>query len=102
MTMDVDTTMKLNALDTIARLLDGQEWDSSTTSAISEELTRAGYIIREPLLASDFGELEETEPLTLVDVNLLVPEPAPLAEQLTRHLSAEEIEARRLADKGKA
>ena len=56
--VDVDTTVKLNTLDTIARLLDGQEWDSSTTSAISEALTAAGYIIREPLLASDFGELE--------------------------------------------
>lgn len=38
--------------------MDGQEWDSATTSKISEILTAAGYTVREPLLASDFGEVE--------------------------------------------
>ena len=54
--VDVDTTVKLNTLDTIARLMDGQEWDSSTASEISERLTAAGYLIREPLEAEERGE----------------------------------------------
>jgi len=47
---DADTAGKLEALDAIARQLDGREWDSSTTSAISEILTAAGYVIRDRVL----------------------------------------------------
>lgn len=46
------------SLDLIHLLMDGKEWDSNTTSAISVILTAAGYIVREPLLPADFGEVE--------------------------------------------
>lgn len=35
-------------LDDIVAQLDGEEWNSDTTLAISEILTDAGYVIREP------------------------------------------------------
>ena len=36
------------ALDAIYHLMDGEEWDSDTTSAIGEILVAAGYTIHDP------------------------------------------------------
>ena len=56
--LDGETVQKLNALDSIARRMDAEEWTGETLAAISVILTGAGYTVREPLLAFDFGELE--------------------------------------------
>lgn len=37
-----------NALDAIATLMDGQEWNADTLDAIAEILRGEGYAIREP------------------------------------------------------
>lgn len=83
------------ALDLIHGALDCQEWTSATLSAISVILTAHGYTVRQPLLAFDYGEREEpaAEPAPFWN---LKPKAAPLAEQLTRHLSEEEKTARNL------
>jgi hypothetical protein len=45
-------------LDAIHRLMDGQEWDSDTTRAISEVLTRAAYTARPGANSSDFPSFD--------------------------------------------